>query len=181
MVDLGPAQSVTWDATVPSKKRTCVGRANHSSVEEFTKELCSILHEQQSYFSASSEDDLLYENEAPMVSVEIGHGSILIRHPSYVARDEESEASSLSFDNRQYPMSDTYSYSGTVPMHNGSTRTNFSSQGAEKVRNSVFQGMKQEQLKRQAIYFVIRSKKIYFVCFYRKSWFLHVSYVFLNI
>ncbi|CAL5187692.1 unnamed protein product [Lathyrus oleraceus] len=143
----GPAQSVTWDATVPSKKRTCVGRANHSSVEEFTKELCSILHEQQSYFSASSEDDLLYDNEAPMVSVEIGHGSILIRHPSYVARDEESEASSLSFDNRQYPMSDTYSYSGAVPMHNGSTRTNFSSQGAEKVRNSVFQGMKQGQLK----------------------------------
>jgi hypothetical protein len=82
-----------------------------------------------------------------MVSVEIGHGSVLIRHPSYVARDEESEASSLSFDNRQYLMSEAYSYSGAVLTHYGSSRTNFSSQGAEKARNSAVQGMKQEQVK----------------------------------
>ncbi|MCI36884.1 GATA transcription factor 26-like, partial [Trifolium medium] len=129
---------------------TCVGRAKPSSVEKLTKDLCTILHEQQSYFSASSEEDLLYESEAPMVSVEIGHGSVLIRHPSYVARDEESEASSLSFDNRQHLMSEAYSYSGAVLTHNGSSRTNFSSQGAEKARNSAVQGMKQEQVKRQA-------------------------------
>ncbi|PNY05248.1 GATA transcription factor 26-like protein [Trifolium pratense] len=141
----GPAQSVVWDTTVPSKKRTCVGRSKPSSVEKLTKDLCTILHEQQSYFSASSEEDLLYESEAPMVSVEIGHGSVLIRHPSYVARDEESEASSLSFDNRQYLMSEAYSYSGAVLTHNGSSRTNFSSQGAGKARNSAVHGMKQEQ------------------------------------
>ncbi|KEH27476.1 GATA transcription factor-like protein [Medicago truncatula] len=113
----GPSQSVVWDTTptVPSKKRTCVGRAKQpSSVEKLTKDLCTILHEQQSCFSESSDGDLLYESEAPMVSVEIGHGSVLIRHPSYVARDEESEASSLSFDNGLYPMSDAYSYSGAV-------------------------------------------------------------------
>ncbi|WJX60514.1 hypothetical protein P8452_45716 [Trifolium repens] len=143
----GPAQSVVWDTTVPSKKRTCVGRSKPSSVEKLTKDLCTILHEQQSYFSASSEEDLLYESEAPMVSVEIGHGSVLIRHPSYVARDEESEASSLSFDNRQYLMSEAYSYSGAVLTHNGSSHTNFSSQGAEKARNSAVQGIKQEQVK----------------------------------
>lgn len=127
-----------------------MGRPKTSSVEKLTKDLCTILHEQQSYFSASSEEDLLFESETPMVSVEIGHGSILIRHPSSIAREEESEASSLSFDNKQYPMSEAYSCSGAILMHNESSRVNFSSQGVEKVRNSDVQGMQQEQLKRHA-------------------------------
>ncbi|KHN28468.1 GATA transcription factor 26 [Glycine soja] len=112
----GPAQSVVWDAMVPSKKRTCAGRPKPSSVEKLTRDLCTILHEQQSYFSASSEEDLLFESDTPMVSVEIGHGSILIRHPSSIARDEESEASSLSVDNKQCLMNEAYSFSSTIPM-----------------------------------------------------------------
>ncbi|KAJ1391729.1 Zinc finger, GATA-type [Sesbania bispinosa] len=140
----GPAQSVVWDAMVPSKKRTCVGRPKPSSVEKLTKDLCTILHEQQSYFSASSEEDLLFESETPMVSVEIGHGSVLIRHPSYIAREEESEASSLSFDNKQCLLSEAYTSSGVILMHNDSSDMKFSSQGVEKVRSSAGQGMQQE-------------------------------------
>ena len=100
---------------MPSKKKTCMGRLKSSPVEKLTKDLYTILHEQQSYFSASSEDDLLFESEAPMVSVEIGHGSVLIRHPSSIARDEESEASSLSVDNKQCPTGKVYSCSGPIP------------------------------------------------------------------
>ncbi|KHN34894.1 GATA transcription factor 26 [Glycine soja] len=146
----GPAQSVVWDAMVPSKKRTCVGRSKPSSVEKLTKDLCTILHEQQSYFSASSEEDLLFESDTPMVSVEIGHGSVLIRHPSYIAREEESEASSLSVDNKQCPMSEAYSCSGGILMHNDSSRLKSSSLEVEKIGNSTGQGVLQEQLKRHA-------------------------------
>ena len=99
----GPAQSVDWDTMVPSKKKTCTGRPKSSPVEKLTKDLYIILHEQYSYFSTSSEDDFLFGSEASMVSVEIRHGSILIRHPSSIVRDEESEASSLSVDNKQCP------------------------------------------------------------------------------
>ena len=141
---------------VPSKKRTCAGRPKPSPVEKLTKDLCTILHEQQSCFSVSSEDDLLFESEAPMVSVEIGHGSILIRHPSSIAREEESEASSLSVDNKQCLMSEAYSCSGSIPMHSDCSGMN-SSQGVEKVRNSAGKIMQQEQLQRHVFlhYFVI--------------------------
>ncbi|CAN1195572.1 GATA transcription factor 26 [Linum perenne] len=114
----GPAQTVVWDSTVPSRKRTCViNRPKQSSVEKLTKDLYTIWHEQQnsSCFSGSSEeDDLLFETETPMVSVEIGHGSVLIRHPSAIARDEESEASSLSVDYNKYHHSGSESYSRSV-------------------------------------------------------------------
>ncbi|OIV94631.1 hypothetical protein TanjilG_25855 [Lupinus angustifolius] len=147
----GHAQPVVWDTTVPSKKRTCVGRAKPSSVEKLTKDLCTILHEQQSYFSASSEEDLLFESETPMISVEIGHGSILIRHPSHIAREEESEASSLSLDNKQCTMNEAaHSYSAAILMHNDFSGMNFSSMGVEKVRNTAGQGMQQEHLTRHA-------------------------------
>ncbi|CAN1333832.1 GATA transcription factor 26, partial [Linum perenne] len=102
----GSTQTVVWDSTVPSRKRTCVvNRPKQTSFEKLTKDLYTIWHEQQnsSCFSGSSEeDDLLFETETPMVSVEIGHGSVLIRHPSAIARDEESEASSLSVDNKYH-------------------------------------------------------------------------------
>lgn len=140
---------MVWDTTptVPSKKRTCVGRAKQpSSVEKLTKDLCTILHEQQSCFSESSDGDLLYESEAPMVSVEIGHGSMLIRHPSSIARDEESEASSLSVDNKQCLMNEAYSCYGSIPRLSDYTGMNFSSQGVAKVRNSAGPRLQQEQL-----------------------------------
>ncbi|CAG7862013.1 unnamed protein product [Brassica rapa] len=83
-------QSNAWETIFPCKKRTCVvvGRPKAaSSVEKLTKDLFSILQEQQqsSCLSGCSEEDLLFENGSPMV---IGHGSVLMR-------DEESEASSL--------------------------------------------------------------------------------------
>ncbi|CAI0534524.1 unnamed protein product, partial [Linum tenue] len=105
------AQFVVWDSMVPSRKRTCVNRPKQSPVEKLTKDLYTILHEQQSScFSGTSEEELLFESETPMVSVEIGHGSVLIRHPSAIARDEESEASSLSVENKCYPANEAYSH-----------------------------------------------------------------------
>ncbi|CAA7045605.1 unnamed protein product [Microthlaspi erraticum] len=80
------SESCDQSTAFPCKKRTCVvvGRPKAaSSVEKLTKDLFSILQEQQS--SCVSEEDLLFEQETPML---MGHGSVLMR-------DEESEASSL--------------------------------------------------------------------------------------
>ncbi|XP_010538480.1 PREDICTED: GATA transcription factor 26-like [Tarenaya hassleriana] len=133
----GPAQSNVWDTSVPCKRRTCVGRPKPSSVEKLRKDLYSILQEQQSScFSGSSEEDLLFENETPMVSVEIGHGSVLMRHPHSVGREEESEASSLSVENRS-SMNEAYSHSGKSICN-----------GAAKAPNFGGQAIQQEQLKR---------------------------------
>ncbi|KAF8117150.1 hypothetical protein N665_0012s0154 [Sinapis alba] len=90
-------QSNAWEASFACKKRTCVASLGRpkaaSSVEKLTKDLFSILQEQQSScLSGTSEEDLLFENESPMV---IGHGSVLMRDLHSGARDEESEASSL--------------------------------------------------------------------------------------
>lgn len=113
----GPAQSVVWDTIVPSKKRTCVNRPKPTSIEKLTKDLYTILHEQQSScISESTEEDILIEIETPMASAEMGHGSVLIRHPGSLVRDEESEASSLSVDN-QYYLSEAYSHSGILAAH----------------------------------------------------------------
>ncbi|XP_077244847.1 GATA transcription factor 27-like [Tasmannia lanceolata] len=99
----GSAQSHVWDSLVPSKKRSCVSRSKPSSIEKLTKDLHCILHEQQlPFLSGSSEEDLLFESEIPMGSVEIGHGGVLIRHPNSTAREEESEASSLPIDSKAY-------------------------------------------------------------------------------
>ncbi|KAJ6415664.1 hypothetical protein OIU84_004460 [Salix udensis] len=145
----GPAQSVVWDSLVPSRKRTCVNRPKPSSVEKLTKDLYTILHEQQSScLSGSSEEDLLFDNETPMVSVEIGHGSVLIRHPSSIARDEESEASSLSVENKQYLTNEAYSHPVILPVHNENKSVNIIYPITETTKNLIGQGMQQEQLKR---------------------------------
>ncbi|GAV79765.1 LOW QUALITY PROTEIN: GATA domain-containing protein/UCH37_bd domain-containing protein, partial [Cephalotus follicularis] len=145
----GPSQSIVWDSTVPSRKRTCVSRPKQSSVEKLTKDLYTILHEQpSSYFSGSSEEDLLFESETPMVSVEIGHGSVLIRHPSSIAREEESEASSLSVENKPYSTIEAYSRCVTHPVHNDIQGV-YSSSSIEKAKNPTGQGMQQDQLKRE--------------------------------
>ncbi|KAG5514632.1 hypothetical protein RHGRI_035883 [Rhododendron griersonianum] len=56
-----------------------------------------------SHISASYEEDFLFESYASMVSFEIGPGSILIRYPSSIAREQESEANSLSVENERHP------------------------------------------------------------------------------
>ncbi|XP_050378089.1 GATA transcription factor 26 [Argentina anserina] len=144
----GPAQSMVWDSTVPSRKRTCIGRPKQSPVEKLTKDLYTILHEQQSsYFSGSSEEDLLFESEAPMVSVEIGHGSVLMRHPSSMIREEESEASSLSVDNGQCHMNEAYSRSASLLVYNNKGLS-MSSTMIGKMNSPAGQGKQQEPLKR---------------------------------
>ena len=138
-----------WDSLVPSRKRTCVNRPKPSSVEKLTKDLYTILHEQQSScLSGSSEEDLLFDNETPMVSVEIGHGSVLIRHPSSIARDEESEASSLSVENKQYLTNEAYSHTVILPVHNENKSVNIIYPITETTKNLIGQGMQQDQLKR---------------------------------
>lgn len=134
---------------MPSRKRTCVGRPKSTAVEKLTKDLYTILREQQSYFSGSSEEDLLFENETPMVSVEIGHGSVLMRHPSSIAREEESEASSISVDNKQFSVNEVHSESSILPVHYETQNkvVNFSTLGIGR-KHSIGQGFLQEQIKR---------------------------------
>ncbi|GAB4857669.1 hypothetical protein Ancab_015575 [Ancistrocladus abbreviatus] len=153
MSDLtGPAQSIVWDTMVPSRKRTCITRLKPSPVEKLTKDLYTILHEQQSsHVSGCSEDDLLYESETPMVSVEIGHGSVLIRHPSSMTREEESEASSLSVDNKRCTGNEAYSHSASLLYHKDNKGINAFGPPIEKVKPTG-QMMQQEQIKREKPY-----------------------------
>ncbi|GJW48112.1 GATA transcription factor 26-like protein, partial [Tanacetum coccineum] len=132
----GQAQSsVVWDTMVPSRKRTCVSRGlKQSPVEKLTRDLHTILHEQRSYFSGSSEEDLIFECNTPMVSVEIGHGSVLMRHPSST-REEESEASSLSVDTKN----EAYSQLTTFPVYNANKGGNFSSRRNDASKKIVNQ------------------------------------------
>ncbi|RID78028.1 hypothetical protein BRARA_A00889 [Brassica rapa] len=136
----GPSQSNAWDTTVPCKRRTCMGlRPKTSSVEKLTQDLYNILQEQQSSVS-SGEEDLLFENEMlSMVSVEIGHGSVLMRNPHSFAREEVSEeASCLSSVENKSSISDAYS----------SHSVKRAEIGAERGSVSVGQAVKEEQLKR---------------------------------
>ncbi|OWM86393.1 hypothetical protein CDL15_Pgr021479 [Punica granatum] len=147
----GPAQSVVWDSMVPSRKRTCVNRLKQSSVEKLTKDLHAIMHEQQSScFSGSSEEDLLLESTTPMCSFEIGHGTVIFRGPSSLAREEESEASSLSVDRKQYKASEAYSRTANLPPHRGGKGLSFLSPSPrmEKIKRPIDQGSGLEQLKR---------------------------------
>ncbi|KAH6829933.1 hypothetical protein C2S53_018704 [Perilla frutescens var. hirtella] len=141
-----PPQPSAWDSMVPSRKRTCVSRPKPSPVEVLTKDLYTLWYEQQSScLSGSSEEDLLFESDKPMVSVEIGHGSVLIRHPNSVIREEESEASSLSVDNKQYILnSRQMSFHGL----NEDTCAYSSSKVNEKIKKNANLGAAQEQTRR---------------------------------
>ncbi|KAI3469031.1 hypothetical protein Pfo_025694 [Paulownia fortunei] len=142
----GPPQPSVWDSMVPSRKRTCVARPNPSPVEKLTKDLYTIWHEQQSScLSGSSEEELLLESDKPMVSVEIGHGSVLIRHPCSIALEEESEASSLSIDNKQHTVN---SWQMTFPGLIEEAGANSSSKRIEKMKKPANQGAEQEQIRR---------------------------------
>ncbi|XP_041999349.1 GATA transcription factor 26-like isoform X2 [Salvia splendens] len=141
-----PLQPTAWDSIVPSRKRTCVARPKPSPVEVLTKDLYTLWYEQQSScLSGSSEEDLLLESDKPMVSVEIGHGSVLIRHPSSFIREEESEASSLSVDNKQYTLtSRDMSFRGRIE----DTGAYSSSKVNEKFKKNAYPGIVQEHMRR---------------------------------
>lgn len=122
-----------------------MSRSKASSVEKLTKDLYSILHEQHSsYFSGSSEEDLLFDDEAPMVSVEIGHGSILMKHPNFVAREEESEASSFTIDNKSSTVNEVYSSSRSLPLHINSNSANILNVSMGEIKKHAGQGILHE-------------------------------------
>ncbi|KAL0446384.1 UNVERIFIED_CONTAM: GATA transcription factor 26 [Sesamum latifolium] len=142
----GPSQPTVWDTMVPSRKRTCVTRPKPSPVEKLTKDLYTIWHEQQSScLSASSEEELLLESDKPIGSVEFGHGSVLIRHPSSIAREEESEASSLSIDHKRQSLnSRLVAFPGLIE----DKSANLSSQGIDKIKRPANPGIEQERIRR---------------------------------
>uniref|UniRef100_A0A7N0VMG0 GATA-type domain-containing protein n=1 Tax=Kalanchoe fedtschenkoi TaxID=63787 RepID=A0A7N0VMG0_KALFE len=119
----GPAQVVMADRTKPAKKRTCIPRPRSSSIAALTKNLCTILQQQQSSgFPVSSEEDLLFESDKSIFSAETGHGSYLIRDTSSMTREEDSEASSFSVNNKPYLGSETSFYPKPLPVHTSSIK-----------------------------------------------------------
>ena len=80
-------------------------------------DLHSIMHQQPSYISTSPEDDLVYESEIHFGAVEIGYGSVLLRHPNPAALEEESEASSLLVDTKNPMARESYSRVSSLPVN----------------------------------------------------------------
>lgn len=146
----GSAQSNVWESQVPSKKRTCVLRPKPSSVEKLTKDLYTIMHEQQSSYHSSSSDDLLFDTPTPVGSVEIGSGSVLLRYPNPRAVEEESEASSFPIDNKSYMINEAYSGSASFPVRNERKGFKFSAVGIEKFKTTA--QMAQMHIKRDKSY-----------------------------
>ncbi|KAL9264482.1 GATA transcription factor 26-like protein [Drosera capensis] len=145
----GPSQSVVWDSMVPSRKRTCIPRSKPSPVEKLTKDLYNILHERSSEISGSTEEVLLFESETPMVSVEIGHGSVLMRHPHSLTREEDSEASSLSTDNKRCIANEAYSPSASYLVREDTKEANKTSVAIDRFKKPSAQMMQHEQVKRE--------------------------------
>lgn len=116
MDNSGSVYPPVWDSPIPSKKRTCMYRKRPSSVVKLMKGLRYILREQDSSYLSGSSEDLLFACKAPMVSTEIGLGSVFIRQPQSVTWEEESEASSLLVENKGYNTADvvTQADSGAV-------------------------------------------------------------------
>lgn len=98
--------------------------------------------------SGFSEEELLFESDEPMVSVEIGHGSVLIKHPSSLAREEESEATSFSVENKSSAVNNTYSCPASVHRHNHFKGDNVCYQGSENFSKLAGKTMHQEPAKR---------------------------------
>ncbi|URD81359.1 GATA transcription factor 26 [Musa troglodytarum] len=147
----GSAQSNGWDSLVPSKKRTFITqpRPKPSPVEKLTRDLYSILHEEQaSNLSRTSEDDLLYESRTPFGSSEIGYGGLLIKHPNARLVEEESEASSFPVD-RSYIISGGYSGSASVPVNTENKGSSILNPGTDTKKSTA--QMTQDGAKRDKI------------------------------
>uniref|UniRef100_A0A7N0VGP8 GATA-type domain-containing protein n=1 Tax=Kalanchoe fedtschenkoi TaxID=63787 RepID=A0A7N0VGP8_KALFE len=136
----GPSRSVLVDRMKPAKRRTCIPRPKPSSIATLTKDLCTILHQQQS--SRFSEEDLLFESDRSMFSGETGHGSYLIRDTSSLTREEDSEATSFSADNKSILGSETCSSPKGLLVHTSSKSVKFQTERHEEAeRNTVQSGM----------------------------------------
>ncbi|KAF3787642.1 GATA transcription factor 26 [Nymphaea thermarum] len=139
----GTSQSIVWDSLIPSRKRTCLNRRKPkpSPVEKLTKDLCSILHEQESsHLSVSSGEDLLLGSGKPMVSVEIGHGGVLIKHPRSTAQEEESEASSHVIENKGCTVSESYSTSSPLPIYTQNKGADCTEISIDKMKSAMDRG-----------------------------------------
>ncbi|KAJ7553710.1 hypothetical protein O6H91_06G109300 [Diphasiastrum complanatum] len=88
-----------WDTPVPSKRRTTMFRCRASS-EKVTRSLMAIDEPEVSSVSCPSNDALIVHNSSPLVGVEIGLGSVLLRQPLLVTHEPESEASSFLLDKK---------------------------------------------------------------------------------
>ncbi|KAG0473018.1 hypothetical protein HPP92_014494 [Vanilla planifolia] len=140
------SQSNACDTMVPppTKKKKVIHLK--PSLEKLTKELYSIWHEQQSSnLSGSLEQELLFEGETPMGSVEIVNGGVLLRYSSSKAIEEESEASSLPFDNNL--ARDAYSRSASFTAFNETKRNGPDFACADKIKKSSVH-VAQERAKR---------------------------------
>ncbi|KAG0451654.1 hypothetical protein HPP92_026107 [Vanilla planifolia] len=144
----GSAQSNVCDplVPVPLKKKKLIFLK--PSLEKLTKELYSIWHEQQSTkLSGSLDEDLLFEGETPMGSVEIGNGGVLLRYLSSKT-EEESEASSLPVDNKL--ISEAHSRSASFSVHSESKRSNSLNVITDKTKKSTVHAA-QEHVKRDKL------------------------------
>ncbi|XP_064977160.1 GATA transcription factor 26-like isoform X1 [Musa acuminata AAA Group] len=131
----GSVQSNVCDSIAPSKKIFMT--RPKLSVEKLTKDLYSILHEEQaSNLSRSSEDDLLYESGTALGSFEIGYGGVLIKHPNSESVDEESEASSFPVD-KSYIMNEGYSGLSYFPVNIESKGTSLLNSGTDTMKSTT--------------------------------------------
>ncbi|KAH9320428.1 hypothetical protein KI387_015067, partial [Taxus chinensis] len=96
----GSVHTPVWESPIPSRKRTCMYRKRPSSLEKLTKGLRYILHEQDTSYLSLCSEDVLFACKPPMVTAEIGLGSVFIRQPKSTICEEESEASSLLVENK---------------------------------------------------------------------------------
>lgn len=132
---------------MPSRKRTCLSRPKHSSVEKLTKELQSILDKQQQSFnvSMSSEEDVLLQSGTLMDSFEIGHGGFLLKYSNFQEQEEESEASFFSIDKKVQSTSDTYSSVSLLSATSRSELTAIEMMEMEELRRSQLKQKKKPQ------------------------------------
>ncbi|KAG6515734.1 hypothetical protein ZIOFF_026163 [Zingiber officinale] len=134
----GSVQSNVWDSLVPSKKRAFLACPKPSSIEKLTKDLYSILHEEQaSNMSRTSEDDnLLYESGIPFDSSEIGYGGLLIKHPYPKSIEEESEASSFPVEKLK-TIKEGYSSSISAPVNSDNKGTSCTKSSADTMKSAA--------------------------------------------
>lgn len=130
------------------KKKIGIPRSKASPVQKLARELCTILHEQPSYFSGSSEEDLLFDTSTTMMSAETGHGSVLIKDPRAIHQEEESEASSLTFDSKQLSGQPSYPFPNNLLANTKIKNLETCIPGVEKISKLTESEMHQEKINR---------------------------------
>lgn len=90
-----------WECPVPSKRRTRTHR--HQSFGKRNSHIYSSFRESDSsVYSCVPEEDVLVEYKPSLMTVEIGLGGVLIRPPMSRVLEQESQASSLVLDSKEF-------------------------------------------------------------------------------